>query len=68
MGKNNATLLGAILVRQANLALSKLQAALDIQKRTGEQLGKILVENSGITQEQLDSALAKQQDLRSDDD
>ena len=46
------------------LTLASLQRALDEQKRSGEQLGKVLVGMGAITHADLDEALAKQAELR----
>jgi hypothetical protein len=55
------SLLGQILVRQANLPLALLQQALDTQKtRGGGRLGEILLEMHAITEEQLTAALVEQ--------
>ena len=61
------SMLGAILVRSAGLALRDLQAALDRQKEEpGTRLGEILLDMQAIDTAQLASALARQKQLRSD--
>ena len=57
-------LLGAILVRTAGLSLETLQAALDHQKDSGEQLGAILRDMKAISGGQLLRALEVQSQLR----
>jgi hypothetical protein len=60
-----SSLLGAILVRTANLSLQALQAALDRQRAGQEsvKLGQILLEMELITEEELERALALQRRL-----
>ncbi len=52
--------LGAILVEQGLLRPEQLNEALAEQKRTGQQLGRVLVENSYVTEEHIASAIGQQ--------
>ena len=52
--------LGDLLVQQKLISLDQLQFALDQQKRSGRKLGRVLVDNVFITEEQLSEAIAKQ--------
>ena len=52
--------LGDLLVTQELISLEQLTFALDQQKRTGRKLGRVLVDNSFVTEEQISEALAKQ--------
>ena len=52
--------LGDLLVTQKLITLEQLTAALDQQKRTGRKLGRVLVDNAYVTEDQISEALAKQ--------
>ncbi|TAJ78926.1 MAG: type II/IV secretion system protein [Gallionellaceae bacterium] len=52
--------LGDLLVQQKLISMEQLQFALDQQKRTGRKLGKVLVDNAFVTEDQISEALAKQ--------
>ena len=52
--------LGDLLVTQKLITLEQLTVALDQQKRTGRKLGRVLVDNSYVTEDQISEALAKQ--------
>ena len=52
--------LGDLLVTQELISMEQLTFALDQQKRTGRKLGRVLVDNSFVTEEQISEALAKQ--------
>jgi MSHA biogenesis protein MshE len=52
--------LGDLLVGQGLLTPEKLNEALSEQKRSGRQLGRVLVENGFVSEEQIAKALAVQ--------
>ena len=52
--------LGELLVRQKLLSESQLESALEEQKKSGRKLGRFLVENGFITEDQIADAIAKQ--------
>ena len=52
--------LGDLLVQQKLISLDQLQFALEQQKRSGRKLGRVLVDNAFVTEEQISEALAKQ--------
>lgn len=52
--------LGDLLVTQNLITMEQLTFALDQQKRTGRKLGRVLVDNSFVTEDQISEALAKQ--------
>ncbi len=52
--------LGDLLVTQKLITMEQLTTALDQQKRTGRKLGRVLVDNSYVTEDQISEALAKQ--------
>ncbi len=58
--KGKTATLGAILLEQGLLRPEQLSEALVEQKRTGQQLGRVLVENSYVTEEHLASAIGHQ--------
>ena len=62
---NNQThpTLGATLVKQGLLKPADLTEALAKQKRSGQLLGRILVDNNYVTEEQISQAIAQQLDL-----
>lgn len=55
--------LGTALIKHGFLTQLKLNEALEEQKRTGRMLGRVLVENSYITEEQMARVIAEQQGL-----
>ena len=55
--------LGAALVNQGLLKPESLAEALARQKRSGQLLGRILVDNNYVTEEQISQAMAQQLDL-----
>jgi len=55
--------LGATLVESGYLSQLKLNEALSEQKRTGRMLGRVLIENNFVTEEQLAKVIATQQSL-----
>jgi MSHA biogenesis protein MshE len=52
--------LGDLLVQEKLISLEQLQFALEHQKRSGRKLGRVLVDNAFVTEEQISEALAKQ--------
>lgn len=52
--------LGDLLVQQKLISQEQLTFTLDQQKRTGRKLGRVLVDNAFVTEEQISEALAKQ--------
>jgi MSHA biogenesis protein MshE len=52
--------LGEILTQQKLISQEQLKFALDEQKRTGRKLGRVFVENSFVTEDDICGALAKQ--------
>jgi MSHA biogenesis protein MshE len=55
--------LGSTLVNQGYLTLDRLNEALAEQKRTGRMLGRVLIENNYVTEEQMAKTLAAQQGI-----
>ena len=55
--------LGELLVRQKLLFETQLQLALEEQKKSGRKLGRFLVENGLVTEDQIAEAIAKQLDI-----
>jgi MSHA biogenesis protein MshE len=52
--------LGDLLVTQKLISIEQLNTALEQQKRTGRKLGRVLVDNSFVSEDQISEALAKQ--------
>lgn len=52
--------LGELLVQQKLLSETQLQLALEEQKKSGRKLGRFLVENGFVTEDQIADAIAKQ--------
>lgn len=52
--------LGDLLAQQKLISMEQLQFALDQQKRSGRKLGRVLVDNAFVTEDQISEALAKQ--------
>src|SRR6185295_10860224 len=52
--------LGDVMVAQKVITASQLSQALELQKRTGRRLGRILVEGGMCTEEQIAEAVARQ--------
>jgi MSHA biogenesis protein MshE len=52
--------LGDMLVQQKLITMDQLLLALDQQKRTGRKLGRVLVDNAFVTEDQISEGLAKQ--------
>ncbi|MHB8849301.1 MAG: GspE/PulE family protein, partial [Burkholderiales bacterium] len=55
--------LGELLVRQKLLSETQLQLALEEQKKSGRKLGRFLVENGLVSEDQIAEAIAKQLDI-----
>ena len=52
--------LGDLLALQKLISVDQLQFALDQQKRSGRKLGRVLVDNAFVTEDQISEAIAKQ--------
>ena len=52
--------LGDLLVQQKLISLDQLQFALEQQKRSGRKLGRVLVDNAFVSEDQISEAVAKQ--------
>jgi MSHA biogenesis protein MshE len=52
--------LGDLLVQQKLLSMEQLQFALEQQKRSGRKLGRVLVDNAFVSEDQISEAVAKQ--------
>ncbi|MFM2408703.1 MAG: hypothetical protein RL358_1445 [Pseudomonadota bacterium] len=55
--------LGDLIVMQKIISQEQLEFALTQQKRSGRKLGRVLVENGFVTEDQISEALAKQFDI-----
>ena len=60
MARPEKVRLGDLLVQQNLITLEQLQFALGQQKTTGRKLGRVLVDNAFVTEDQISEALAKQ--------
>ena len=60
MARPEKVRLGDLLVQQKLISLDQLQFALEQQKRSGRKLGRVLVDNGFISEDQISEALAKQ--------
>ena len=60
MARPEKVRLGELLVSQGLLTEEQLKLALEEQKRTGRQLGRVVVEAAYVTEEGISQALAKQ--------
>ena len=60
MARPEKVRLGDLLVQQKLISLEQLQFVLEQQKRTGRKVGRVLVDNGFITEDQISEALAKQ--------
>ncbi|HXU92153.1 MAG TPA: ATPase, T2SS/T4P/T4SS family [Gallionella sp.] len=60
MARPEKVRLGDLLVQQKLISLDQLKFALEQQKRSGRKLGRVLVDNAFVTEEQISEALAKQ--------
>ena len=53
-------LIGTLFVERGLVSESQIRVALEIQRETGEQLGRILVERFGVSRQELASVVAEQ--------
>ncbi len=60
MARPEKVRLGDLLVLQKLITIEQLQFALNLQKTTGRKLGRVLVDNAFVTEDQISEALAKQ--------
>ncbi len=60
MSRPEKVRLGDLLVQQQLITLEQLKFVLEEQKRTGRKLGRVLLDNAFVTEEQISEALAKQ--------
>jgi MSHA biogenesis protein MshE len=60
MARPEKVRLGDLLVQQKLISLDQLQFALDQQKRSGRKLGRVLVDNAFVSEDQISEAIAKQ--------
>ena len=60
MARPEKVRLGDLLVQQKLISLEQLQFVLEQQKRSGRKLGRVLVDNGFITEDQISETLAKQ--------
>ncbi|MEW6132899.1 MAG: ATPase, T2SS/T4P/T4SS family [Pseudomonadota bacterium] len=60
MPKPEKVRLGEVLAQQKLISLEQLKFALEEQKRTGRKLGRVLVENGFVSEEDICNALARQ--------
>ena len=60
MARPEKVRLGDLLVQQKLISQDQLKFALDQQKRSGRKLGRVLVDNAIVTEENISEALAKQ--------
>ena len=60
MARPEKVRLGDLLVQQKVISQDQLQLALEQQKRTGRKLGRVLVDNAFVTEENISEALARQ--------
>lgn len=52
--------LGEVLVQQSLISAADLNKCLELQKRTGRKLGRVIVESGYVTETQISEALAQQ--------
>ena len=60
MARPEKVRLGDLLVQQKLISLDQLQFALEQQKRSGRKLGRVLVDNAFVSEDQISEAIAKQ--------
>jgi MSHA biogenesis protein MshE len=60
MARPEKVRLGDLLVQQKLVSQDQLKFALEQQKRSGRKLGRVLVDNAFVTEENISEALAKQ--------
>src|SRR5512142_212068 len=63
MARPEKVRLGDLLVQQKLISLDQLQFALEQQKRSGRKLGRVLVDNGFVTEDQISETLAKQHNI-----
>ncbi|MGQ0651574.1 MAG: GspE/PulE family protein [Betaproteobacteria bacterium] len=63
MGRPEKIRLGDALIAQKLISPEQLKAALEAQKRTGRKLGRVLVEEGVLTEDNIAEGLARQLDL-----
>ncbi|TXT24536.1 MAG: MSHA bioproteinis protein MshE [Gallionellaceae bacterium] len=63
MARPEKVRLGDLLVQQKLLSQEQLAFALDEQKRSGRKLGRVLVDNAFVTEDQISDALGRQLDI-----
>jgi len=63
MARPEKVRLGDLLVQQKLISQEQLKFALEEQKRTGRKLGRVLVDNAFVTEDQISETLAKQLDI-----
>lgn len=60
MARPEKILLGDLLVTQKLISIEQLTFALEQQKRSGRKLGRVLVDNAFVSEDQISETLAKQ--------
>lgn len=60
MARPEKVRLGDLLAQQKLISFEQLQFALEQQKRSGRKLGRVLVDNGFVTEDQISEALARQ--------
>ena len=60
MARPEKVRLGDLLVQKKLISLEQLQFVLEQQKRSGRKLGRVLVDNGFVTEDQISETLAKQ--------
>ena len=63
MARPETVRLGEILVQQKLLAQEQLNLALDEQKRSGRNLGRVFIEHGYVAEEEISEAVAKQSQI-----
>jgi len=60
MGRPEKIRLGDVLVAQKAISLDQLKIALDLQKKSGRKLGRVLIEQGFVNDEQICEAISRQ--------
>jgi MSHA biogenesis protein MshE len=60
MGRPEKIRLGDVLVAQKAISLDQLKVALDLQKKSGRKLGRVLIEQGFVNDEQICEAISRQ--------
>jgi MSHA biogenesis protein MshE len=60
MARPEKVRLGDLLVQQKLISMEQLQFGLEQQKRSGRKLGRVLVDNAFVSEDQISEAIAKQ--------